>query len=80
MHFLESQLTAVEDTVGLRAVEVPDKLFVDSGGAGGHHAVDPVGIEERLVDDRGYGSESAKNIHCVGKTKRASEARPTLEC
>ena len=40
---------AVEDAVGLTAVEMPDELLVDGGGAGGHHAVDPVRVEEGLV-------------------------------
>lgn len=43
---------AVEDAVRLAAVQVPDQLLVDGRRAGRHHPVDPVRVEERLVDGR----------------------------
>lgn len=42
----------VEDAVRLAAVHVPDELLVDAGRLRRHHAVDPVRVEERLVDLR----------------------------
>ena len=43
---------AVEDAVGLTAVQMPDKLLVDGWGAWSHHAVDPVRVEEGLIYHR----------------------------
>lgn len=45
---------AVEDAVGLGAVQVPNEQLVDERGSWRHHAIDPVGIEERLVDERRF--------------------------
>ena len=43
---------AMEDAVGLTAVQMPDELLVDGWGAWSHHAVDPVWVEEGLVYHR----------------------------
>lgn len=37
---------AVEDAVGLGAVQVPNELLVDERGGWRHHAINPVAIEE----------------------------------
>lgn len=45
---------AVEDAVGLGAVQVPNEPFIDERGSWCHHTIDPVRIEERLVDERRF--------------------------
>lgn len=42
---------SVEYAVRLSAVQMPDEELVNCGRLWCHHAVDPVGVEESLIDD-----------------------------
>lgn len=42
----------MENSISLGTIQVPDELAVDQWCSRGHHAVDPLGIIERLVDER----------------------------
>ena len=40
----------MEDAIRLRGVRVPDQLLIVMRSCWRHHAIDPLGVKERLVD------------------------------
>lgn len=64
----------VKNAVGLRGVHMPDQLAVLEGRGGRHHAVDPLGIVQRLVDEWGAVCPRPVHVEIVGALERNGAA------
>jgi len=71
---------AVEDAVGLAGVHVPDQLLVHFWTLWGHHAVDPVRIEQRLIHHGRLIVELPVHGEIVASLERDGAARTDFIC